>query len=134
MQYEIVWGGDPEDLLVTTRGTATLDELSFWIREAICDPRYRPGMRVLVDHREVDWSGLTPEDIRTHVAAFTVDAERIGHSYCAMVMGKPVDFGIARMKEQYAEADPTFEAEIQVFASVDDARRWLGTVPAPADA
>ena len=49
-----------------------------------------------------------------------------------MVMGKPVDFGIARMQQHYAEADSGLQIEFRVFSNVEDARRWFATLPAPA--
>jgi hypothetical protein len=131
VEYEIVWSGDPEDLLVTTEGTATAEGLTACVREVIADPRFRKGMRVLADHRELDWSRLTLEEIHAHVDALAADADRIGRSFCAMVMGKPVDFGIARMTEQYAAANRDFRAELKVFASIEHARQWLSTLPAP---
>jgi len=33
MEYEITWGGDPEDACVTTRGEASLEGFGAWMQK-----------------------------------------------------------------------------------------------------
>jgi hypothetical protein len=75
---------------------------------------------------------MTPADVPDVVEMLVQSTGSFGVTYCAMVMGKPVDFGIARMHQQYAEADPKLQIEFRVFPTVEDARSWLTTLPAPA--
>jgi len=70
VEYEITWGGDPEDATVTTSGTATLEGLDAWVQEGLSDPRYRSGMHILVDHRQLDWSGLSPANVQERIELF----------------------------------------------------------------
>jgi hypothetical protein len=125
MEYEITWGGDPEDASVTTWGTATLEGLNAWVQEGLSDPRYRPGMLVLVDHSRLDWSGISREDVHKRIEHFAEAAGLTGRAYAAIVMRAPVDFGIARMVQAYIELHPELEIEIAVFLSIEDARGWL---------
>lgn len=129
MEHEIVWGGEPEDVRLTASGTATVEEIEACTREVFYDPRYRPGLRLLVDHRFVDWSRMTEDDVRRTVELLVGNADHIGSVYCAMVMGRPVDYGIARMRQHYVEAQPELQVELRVFISIEDARLWLATRP-----
>jgi len=125
MEYEIVWGGDPEDASVTTWGTATLEGLSTWVQEGLSDPRYRPGMRIPVDYSRLDWSGISQEDVHKRVEHFAKTVIPAGRACAAVVMREPVDFGIARMVQAYVELHRELEIEIAVFLSIEDAREWL---------
>jgi hypothetical protein len=134
MEHQITWDGDPEDASVTTRGIVTVEGLDAWVREVLADPRYRPGFRVLVDYRQLNWGDLSPMDLYERIELYVRDSIRLDHARIAVVMGVPVDFGMARMEQAYVELRPELEIEIGVFFSIDEARRWLSTFPAPAPA
>jgi hypothetical protein len=125
MEYEITWGGDPEDARVTTWGTATLEGLDAWVQEGLSDPHYRPGMHVLIDHRQLDWSNLSPANVHERIEHFARAAGRLDSARAAVVMRAPVDFGLARMEQAYIDLHPTLKIEIGVFLSIEDARDWL---------
>ncbi len=125
MEHEITWDGDPEDALITTSGMATIEGLDAWVQEGLSDPRYRPGMCLLIDNRRLDWSGLTVSDLHKRIELFAKDAPRLGHASAAIVMRAPVDFGIARMEQTYIELHPELKIEMGVFFSIDDAHAWI---------
>jgi hypothetical protein len=125
MGYEITWGGDPEDARVTTWGMASIEGLGAWIQEGLSDSRYRAGMRVLIDHRELDWGDLSVEDVRERVKLFLGDTVGLDSARAAVVMRAPVDFGIARMEEAYIDMESELKIKIEVFFSIEDAREWL---------
>ena len=125
MGYEITCGGDPEDATITTWGTATIEGLNAWVQEGLADSRYRPGMHVLIDHRQLDWSGLSPEDVHKRVELFARDAAVLDSARAAVVMGTPVEFGIARMEQAYVELEAELKIKIRIFFSIEDARGWL---------
>jgi hypothetical protein len=132
VEHEINWDSNPEDAYVTASGVATVEAMNDCQQELTSDPRFRPGMRVLIDHRRVDWSRMTPEYVRNVVDMLIRSAERFGATYCAMVMWKQVDFGMARMQQHYAEVDSQLQIEFRVFMTIENARSWLATLPAPA--
>lgn len=125
MEHEISWGGAPEDARVTTWGTATLEGLDAWVQEGLSDPRYRSGMHVLIDHRRLDLSGLSAANVHERIELFARSVARLDTARAAVVMGSPVDFGIARMEQAYIAMHPDLQIEIGVFLSVEDARQWL---------
>ena len=125
MEDEVVWGGDPEDVLITRSGDASIDDLHAWVREATADPRFREDMKVLIDHTQTRWWALSNEDIRLRADLITADAVRLGRQRVAFVVGSPVDFGIGRMLQGLIAGRVKFESEI--FDSLPAARDWLAT-------
>jgi hypothetical protein len=125
MEYEISWGGDPEDACVTSRGEASLEGFYAWAQEGLSDPRYREGMSVVVDHRELDWSHISLKDVQERIELFERDSPRFGRIRTAMVMRATVDFGLARMYQAYVELQPDLQIEIGVFTSIEAAREWI---------
>ena len=123
MECEIHWGGDPEDVHVVASGRATVDELDAWVQEVLADPRFRPGLRVLVDHRLADLTGLTPDDLAHRADLLARDAERIGHHRVAWVATRKVDFGLGRVLDALIRDRTRFDTEL--FDDVDAARAWL---------
>lgn len=125
MEYEITWGGDPEDACVTSRGKVSLEGFVAWMQEGLSDPRYHDGMSIIVDHRELDFSDMLPQDVQERLELFRRETNRVGRIRAAMVMRSAVDFGLARMYEAYVEMQPDLQIEIGVFTSIEDAREWL---------
>jgi hypothetical protein len=132
MEHEINWDSNPEDAYVSASGVTSVEAMKDCQQELTSDPRFRPGMRVLIDHRRVDWSRATPEDVRNVIDMLVQSTARFGATYCAMVMGKAVDFGVARMQQHYADVDSKLQIEFRVFSTIEAARSWLATLPAPA--
>src|SRR4051812_50016024 len=64
MHWAVQWGGGPEDLRVTTSGVAAVDDLDAMMREAIADPQWRDGMKILIDHTQTDWAGFGAGDLQ----------------------------------------------------------------------
>ncbi len=131
MEHEIIWDSEPEDAYVKGAGTATVEAMDSCIQSLTSDPRFRAGSRVLIDHRQADWSQMTPRNVLAVVNLLSRAAARFGATHCAMVMGRAVDFGLARMQQHYAEADSELQIEFRIFSTIDDARRWLSALPAP---
>ena len=125
MEHEISWGGDPEDASVTTRGEASLEGFYAWVQEGLSDPRYREGMSIIVDHHELDWSGISLQDVQARIELFKKDLQLLGRIRAAMVMRAAVDFGLARMYQAYVELQPELQIEIGVFTSIEAARAWI---------
>jgi hypothetical protein len=122
VEFQLAWGGDPEDLLVTASGVASGDDLSP-LEAALADPRWRPPMHVLLDYREVDMSHLSVSAIEERVALLVDSGHRIGRCHTAVVVTRDLNFGIVRMLQAIAEQRVTYE--LGVFRSFEQARDWL---------
>ena len=131
MEHRITWGGDPEGIYVTTTGVATVEGLDACVQEMLADPRFQPGLHALVDHRQLDWSQMRPEEIKRRVDLIVRDADHFGLARGAMVMGRQVDYGVARIEQSHFEARSELRFKLRVFMSVEEARQWLREAPAP---
>jgi hypothetical protein len=125
VSYEIRWGGDPEDLLVTYAGPASNAELIASVDEVRASPHYRPGMRVLLDQRAMDWTEMTAADVRRRADAVLASAVANDGHRVATVVDRKLAFGLARMLQALTE-DAIAE---KLFYDVESARTWLAESP-----
>jgi hypothetical protein len=128
MEYTIVFGGALQDVTITTSGLASVEGLIGFVTDLVANPRYRPGMSILVDHTALDARPLTATDIRTFAMEVVRFDEQIGPSRVAIVVPDPLTFGFARMYELYAESAAV---RSRVFYAASDAHAWLESGDAP---
>jgi len=121
MEWEVTWGGDPEDILVVTSGVVTVEGLRAMGEVVLLDARYQPGMLALLDHTLLDWSGITSSEIRRRAVDLPDIRTRIGTTRIASVVATTVAFGLLRML-QIISNDALDNA---IFYTRDDARAWL---------
>ncbi|MGZ4317130.1 MAG: hypothetical protein ACXVRS_15065 [Gaiellaceae bacterium] len=90
--------------------------------ELVSDPRWRPGMAVLVDHTALDSSLLTGTDIDAISESVVGLEHRFGPAPCAIVAPDPFMRGITEVSARYvAPSQPLFCA----LPSHDQAIEWL---------
>jgi hypothetical protein len=122
MIWTIEFGGDPQDVTVTTDGVASRPAFCAMVADLASDPRWRPGMAVLVDHSAMDASALTGCDIE-EIAACLVDLDgRYGPASLAIVTPDAYTEGIVDVVIRYS-APSQFRARI--FPSRHRAVEWL---------
>ncbi len=120
----------PVDLVVQTRGVASLDGLDAWTRAVVADERRRPGMRVLIDHRALDWSRFGRADVFRRVDAVLAVLDESEVAAVAVVLGSPLAYGLQRMMQAYTlEAAERAGIRFGAFFAVDDAVAWLERSP-----
>jgi hypothetical protein len=122
VDYSIEFGGPPQDVTITTFGLADADGLIGFVRDLVANPRFQPGMFILVDHMSIDASKLTGADVRAQAGVVVALAERLGSSKVAIVVPTPLTFGYARMYEHHAAET---QLDSRVFYSRRDALAWL---------
>jgi hypothetical protein len=123
MEFTISWGGDPEDVAVTTEGPASVEDLDAMVRAIVDDERYRPDLSVLVDHSNARWSNLSLDDARRRAALLELQADALGHPRVAFVVSRAADYGVGRMLQLLTEGKAPIESRI--FYSAAEARAWL---------
>jgi len=110
------------DVIVTRMtGVLTDDQVLAHMKALRADPRMHPGVRQLVDVRDVTDFKVTPEGIRmfTSLGRATPTGHRL-----AIVAVEDVTFGMARMY-QMSRSDE----RVGVFRTMEEARDWLGLEP-----
>ena len=131
MEWVITWGGEIEDVSGRTFGQASVEGLNAFSEEGLSDPRWRPGIRALVDHRELDFTALSAADLRARAELAVKQVERFRQAHLAVVVGRPVDWGVQRMMQAFAD---DFGADVALFYTLDEARNWLSQFPRPEGA
>jgi hypothetical protein len=130
VEYSIQFGGPPQDVTITTSGSATAAGLIGFVTDLISNERYRPGMSILVDHMALDASTLSAADVRALAQTVVRLDDEIGSSRVAIVVPDPLTFGFARMYElQAADA----QVRSRVFYGRSDALTWLQEQRSDAD-
>lgn len=86
-------------------------------------PQYRPGIPKLWDARQADLSKLTRAEFRSIARAGRVSELSTRGIRVAVLVTRPVDFGIARMFE-LSEGYDLLDA-LRVFRNQDAAIAWL---------
>ena len=126
MEFEIAFvDGEVTNVHVTVSGELTVEGNQAWLEQLVTDPRWRPGMRVLLDG-----TALRPGDfVGRHLQA--VAEPIVGHGadwgpgFCAAVVDDPTVFGLIRM---WQVATREMEWQTEVFHSRAAARAWLESV------
>jgi hypothetical protein len=131
MEYTITWvDGDHEDLRIETSGPIDIEGLHGAVETALADPRWRPGLKILVDHSRATWHSLDPELVRLRAELIIGQADRIGEQRIAFVVGNRTDFGIARLLYAFLGAgDERIRFRAEPFTSLAAARAWLSDAP-----
>jgi hypothetical protein len=129
MEYTIHWVDDEEeDLRIETSGPIDVDGLHDAVETTLVDPRWRPGLKILVDHTQATWHSLDPELVRRRAELIIEQADRIGEQRIAFVVGNRTDFGIARLLYAFlGEGDDRIRFRAEPFTSLAAARAWLAS-------
>lgn len=77
---------------------------------------------VLLDFTDASWSDLSSVDLRANTAKARQYSRNGMRS--AFVFSNDADFGVGRMFEAFANIEK-YDGEIQLFRSLDEARKWL---------
>ena len=130
MKFELVYGGDgPEDLLIRASGRADGPEYEAFYDDLVADPRFRRGMRILADFREVDISGLTSAAVVSIGKSVAAREGAWGPARYAIVVPNVAGFGLIRMAELTAGLK---EMQVHAAYTLEDARAWLERGPSDA--
>ncbi len=130
-------GSRPAPLIITTphptvaavelHGSLQRADIERAILALLAHPAYVGGMNELWDFRNAHIARIQASDLMALARFVALHLERLGKR-TAIVVGRDVDYGVARMWEGYAEqAAPQ---ERRVFRDRDEAMAWL--VPAAA--
>jgi len=104
-------------------GELTAEELLSALGSVYERPDYKPGACVLWDLRGAELHLFDAHDIRK-IADFVAGSRNAPAGTCsALVVGRNLDFGLARMYEQMLVAST--DVNVMVFRDIEEARAWL---------
>jgi hypothetical protein len=80
MEYAFIFGGFPEDVLVTVSGVGRVAAFARLFEDLTESPQFEPGMRILLDLTRVDMTtfpGVTPRKSGAGSRCFTAAAKDV---------------------------------------------------------
>jgi hypothetical protein len=112
-------------ILTTIEGQPSVDELVDGLKSIMSHPDFGPGLNGIADLRKSEMKTFSA-DVQKIADLLIEYRGKIGQSKTAVVVSKDVTFGMARVFQVFAEQAPV---EIEIFRSMEEALRWLGTSP-----
>jgi hypothetical protein len=115
---------DAKRSLVTVEasGSITSQEAFATFDEVVAHPEFRPEMKVLSDHRELE-TVVSVEFVRMFLGRVSQMKEALRQARWAFVERGLVRYGMARMASILS--DP-LGIQLRAFRSMSEAREWLG--------
>lgn len=122
MRHEIRF--TPEWVEVRTSGKASFEGFVAFGEAVAADPRWRPGLRVLIDHSDLDMTELSAAVI-AHLGARADGGHHPirGFERCAFVAPAPLNFAFGRMWGAYSGRGDA--PHVRLFRHRDEAEAWL---------
>ena len=117
----VTYSVDRGVLAMVADESATAEDWTGAIDEALRSPGFRPGMALVADARRMARIPSTRE-VFIRVEFVTRLSKQGLISRWALVMTEGVQFGMGRMAEAYAERSPS---PFRVFTNVDEAMAWV---------
>ncbi len=108
-------------------GTLTPDELESALKDAYRQPDYRPEANSLCDLREARVEAFTGTEVRRVVDTVLKHRGAPPGTRTAIVVGRDLVYGLARMFSQQLEAESP--SDVRVFRDMDEAMAWLEGEP-----
>lgn len=123
MHHEIEFvEGQVPNALVTVSGEMTVEGNKAWLAELVGDPRWRPGMKTLVDMTAVVPVSFVGADVRA-VAETTVSQDESWGAGCsAVIVSNEVLYGLLRV---WQAVTVDMEWKTDIFSTREEALAWL---------
>jgi hypothetical protein len=121
MEYSFGYTG--QHFMCEMRGEADMNLWPIFMEEMLDHESWRPGLNWLKDLSSLDAGQLSVEDVQAIASLYSAHSKKIGNGKCAVVVGRDLEYGLARMWGVFV--GDGWEAEAQVFRSIDEAVAWF---------
>jgi hypothetical protein len=108
---------------IVTEGDGDVAGIIAFLKDIISHPQWKPGKRILLDHRRLNIEEITLSGVEDVSFYFISISDQLGDGKIALVMNRDIDFGIARAWESVTNLD--VDIKIHVFRELEEARDWL---------
>jgi hypothetical protein len=122
MEWTLEFDGGAADLTITVRGIATTVEFGALYRGLPDDPRFRPGMRILLDFWELDVAHLTDGEARAIGKVLAGEEHRYGDAALAVYAPTELSLTLTRVARNAGGFE---RIDVWVTDSYDEALAWL---------
>jgi len=122
MAVEVAMDRQRDLVNVKMTGPVGAGEFLSVLQRVLSLPEFHPGMRILVDMLE-HVHQVTGDDMKTIAAVLLQKGEAMLGTEVAVVVSRPVSYGMTRMLQALIEDAPF---RLSVFYSMEEARKSLG--------
>lgn len=124
VEFEIMFSdaGSAADVEIAVRGVPTAAEFAKVNEQLLGDPRFRAGLKMLVDCSALDTSSLTPEDVQQLTEPMVMRDWHYPPLAVALVAPDDATYEAARAYRAHLGGS---RSSRQVFRSRADAEAWL---------
>jgi hypothetical protein len=109
--------------VVKTGGVFTVSDHRMMVADIVTREEWKPGQRILFDHRELDFGGARLEDMTSARDNHAAHEDLIQDARSAILMKSAADYGLGRQFQSLA--DGTVKAKLGIFADEAAAKDWL---------
>lgn len=122
MKYSFDFSNMPAFVQIKTGEFAVVDDFYKLLKDLTDSPRWVKGAAQIVDHRHLDLSSMTPENMKSIRSIVEFHSDRLGNGKCALV----VEGEIAHLSAAfYTQSARDLHTEIGIFSSIADAEKWI---------
>jgi len=123
MEHTITFDSSNRQFNIKTKGDGDVSGIIAFFKDIIAHPQWKPGLKILLDHRNLKTDSLKMDGIQSISQFFKQSGPKFGDGKMALVMERDIDFGLARTWEILTADD--VDIAIEVFRSMGEASKWL---------
>ena len=123
MDWTIEYIEDKHYVRVNSEGKFNLQDHQRKIEEIVSKDYWKPGMNILFDCTQVDFTGRDLEDVRKVVSDYANKKDLIGHGKIAMLMKSLTNF--ARGRQFQILTEDKISADVGIFLDENQSLDWL---------
>jgi hypothetical protein len=122
VEFAIEFGGDPQDVTITTSGLADVAGFKRLTQELVSHPSFRPRLAILVDNSALDETRMSERDAEEAVQPLLERDWNFPPQAVAIVVSTPHSFARAGLAAAYLGV---LKAPRGIFYSREEALAWL---------
>jgi hypothetical protein len=129
MNWEIDFETFSDLMVIKASGAVDVSGFLGYMKAALTDPRWRKGMPVLLDFRNLETDRVEYPDIQKIAAIFAPYVSAIGSVRVAVVVSRAQDYGMIKIWEVLAREIFSIH---EIYFTIDDALAFLRKGPEEA--
>jgi hypothetical protein len=123
MNFILDFESMPDYVLLRTNGSIEVEGVDKMMNDLLNSLEWITGSPQIVDHRELDLTGMAADEMKDIWGIIKNHSERLGDGPCAFVVGDELGFGFARMYDLLG--GDSIHSKVEIFYSFKDALYWI---------
>jgi hypothetical protein len=112
-----------EILEIKTSGIFSIDDLTEMIEQVVVDPKWKPGMNIIADFREIDVKGVNVTEIYKVKNLHVQYNDIAGEGKIAIILNSNLAYGFSRIYQ--AISSTQVKSKIMTFRDYDSGVEWI---------